>query len=634
MLRRLTVILVVAAFCLPTVAGATRYEATTTIDGHLAAADSVIVEMNPDLTFATFEKRLRDARYAVRLASLDDGTIVEATDFKAIDLYDGEDVFIAVVDVAADLDLEKQIAELESMPGVQSVWPNYIHAPLFRPNDPYYNQYQGNFRQLFLEDAWDITTGGGATVGVIDSGYRRSGLEDAAENTSGGYDFWGNDTNWNDYIGHGTHVSNTVAEATNNRKGCAGIAFDARLMPLKVFPDYDGGALESDIISAINYARTNGADVINMSLGGGGYVSSTDSAIDRAFNAGVVVVAASGNDGVSRVDYPGAYDNSIAVGSCNTHAPGANPQRSSFSSYGSALDLVAPGDGIVQETYEPGYGVDYYSLGGTSMASPHVAGVAALLVAHGGAHPQGIRQSMYDTARSSSSSWTNQLGWGEVDAYAALVDYAGAALNKPPVAEGNASPTGGRAPLTVTFRGGNSSDPDGTIEAYRWKIINNGNVIGNSKVTTHTFPNPGTYKVELLVTDNRNATDTDLLTINVTSSTGGDDDDADDDAADDDDTFDDSECGQLLNMVYGGCNYALAFENGQSIQPATAMQMCEESADSEGWLCLQQCYNDSDSCGYWRGCARQVCGIRVLQDNGADDSGNGDENDFMWGCGE
>jgi subtilisin family serine protease len=624
--RRWTILVLIALLALPMTALATEYKATTEINGHLAAADSVIVSMEDGVELAVMAGAMAAEGMAVRSVGLEDGVVVERDDLKAVDVYTSEEIFVVTVDVTPKRDLAEQIAALETLPGVREVSPNYIHFPSYRPNDSYYSSYQGNFRQLYLEDAWDLTKGSGATVAVIDSGYRTTGMSDSATNIGGGYDFWGNDGNVNDYIGHGTHVGNTVAEATNNSRGCAGIAFQARLMPLKVFPDYDGGALESDIISAINYARSNGADVINMSLGGGGYVSQSNSAINNAFNSDVVVVAASGNDGASSVDYPGAYENAIGVGSCNTHSLGANPQRSSFSNYGSALDLVAPGDEIVQETYEPGYGAGYYALGGTSMAAPHVAGVAALLVSYGGADAAAIRNALYQTARSSSSTWTNQLGWGEVDAHAALVAYGGGGGggNDKPIADADASPRLGDAPLTVVFDGGGSSDPDGSIASYRWKIVADGDVIGSSKTVTHTFTSPGQYVVELRVNDDEGAYDTDTVTISVTGE--GDDDD------DDDTTFDDSDCGLMLSTVYDDCGFAFAYANGQEVLPSPALQMCDENESDAPWDCLLQCYDSVDACGTWRACARQECGVRVLESSsGASSDG---ENDFMWGCGE
>ena len=646
MARRMLLLTWLVLVALPTPALATEYKVETWYDGHRAAADSVIVEFDANFMVADISRDLAAIGTPVRSYSLPDGTIVEAAQAAAFDLGWGDEVYIATVDVSPGKDLAAQIAQLRELSGVADVAPNYIHFPSWRPNDPFYSAHQLNFKQIYMENAWDIADGGGATVAVIDSGYRQSGLEDRVANLQTGYDFANNDNNVQDYEGHGTHVTNTVAERTNNGIGCAGIAFNASILPLKVFPDSGYGALEGDIISAINYARSHGADVINMSLGGGGYVSQTNSAINDAFNADVLVVCASGNDGYGAIDYPAAYSNAMAIGSCDTHAVGANPSRSDFSNYGTGLDLVAPGDYIVQETYDPSYGVDYYALGGTSMASPHVAAVAALLVDHGGAGAPEIRSALRSSARSQYSGWNSQIGYGEVDAYAALVAYGGA-VNRAPNADAAANPRRGPKPLAVHFDGSGSNDPDGSIASYRWKNLSNGSVIGTTRQFDHTFRNVGSFTVQLTVTDNDGATATDTVAI-IVDPAEGDDDDDDDDSTDDDDNdnddndtpdddepeFDDSECGVLLKAVYNKCDFTLAFSNAERIDADIVLDFCKENEQTDQWQCMLGCLDDErvDSCGDWRGCARQRCGVRVLIDK-KPASDDGDDGDFFWGCG-
>jgi subtilisin family serine protease len=603
---------------LPAASWATEYRAWTWYQGHPAAADNCIVEFQPTAALAEIVPALVDAGFALQSVSLPDGTVVVSAELKAVADFQGEDLVLGVVTLDSRAGLEAQMRRLAKVPGVRGAFPNWIHHALWTPNDPYYGSYQGNFKQIYMPTAWDLTKGAGATVAVIDSGYVKSGLEDRAKNVLDGYDFWGNDSNVNDYIGHGTHVSNTIAENTDNGKGCAGIAFNGTIMPLKVFPDYDGGAQESDIISAINYAVSHGADVINMSLGGGGYYGGTDNAIDNAVDNDVVVVAASGNSGGGTVEYPGAYANCIAVGATNQHSVGGTPSRASFSNYGSALDLSAPGVDIVQETRDPYYGIDYFSASGTSMSSPHVAGVAALLVSYGGADALGIRQALYQTAHNPAGDWTSSLGWGEVDAHAALVEYGGA--NQPPVADAAANPTSGYAPLNVNFYGGGSSDPDGNITQYLWRLQSTNQLIGSQVNTSYTFTTAGTYVVVLEVTDNAGATDTDTVTITV--KTGGGDDDTDD--------FGDDPCGLLLETVYNDCDFSLVWSNGQRIDGQTAYEMCLDENPPDVWECLQMCRDNVENCRQWRRCAEQECEADVKtkpKDNKNDDSG------WLWGCG-
>lgn len=589
-------------------------------DGHRAAADSCIIEFNEDALVLTVARDLVDAGYELRRVSLFDGSRIPAIELRELKGYQGQDVTIGVVKLDPQRDLDEQLTELERVPGVYAAWPNYIHHLNFTPNDPYYNGYQGNFRQIYLPGAWDINTGSGATVAVIDSGYRKSGLEDAVANLLTGYDFWGNDNYVQDYIGHGTHVANTVAERTNNSRGCAGAAFDATIMPLKVFPDYDEGAYEQDIIDAIYYAVSHNADVINMSLGGGGYVGTTNTAINNAVSNEVIVFAATGNDGVNGVEYPGAYSNCIAVGATRQHSVGGSPARANFSNYGSALDLVAPGVEIVQETYDSYSGqTGYYAYDGTSSATPHAAAVAALLVANGGADASAIRSAMENTARNPSGSWTNQLGYGEVDAKAALIAYGGVSPNNPPVADASASPQSGSAPLNVYFDGSDSYDPDGSIQSYTWTNTASSKIIGTSAKFSYTFSTPGTYSIKLKVLDNDGASDTDTVSITVKSG-GGDDDD------DDDPDFGDDPCGKMLNSMYVNCDLAFRYSNDQVVNGEEAYMMCLESQEEAPWPCLLACYDVVESCGDLETCARSECEVDVSTDQAGDDDDSDDEN--------
>jgi len=212
----------------------------------------------------------------------------------------------------------------------ESIEPNYLYytndninfsngfvydIPGVTPNDPLYSQ-QWNFRTINLEKAWENTKGEGITVAVIDTGVSRvPDLKDTQ--FVAGYDFVNDQVDANDDNGHGTHVAGTIAQSTNNNYGVAGIAYQAQIMPLKVLGGSGGGTV-SDIAEAIKFAADNGADVINLSLGGSGESHLMKEAIDYATDKDVVVVAAAGNSGQNSAGYPARYPHVIGVSALDT----------------------------------------------------------------------------------------------------------------------------------------------------------------------------------------------------------------------------------------------------------------------------------------------------------------------------
>ena len=270
-----------------------------------------------------------------------------------------------------------------------------------------------------------------------------NGLDDDANgfvDDVNGWDFINDDAHPNDNNFHGTHVAGTVAQTTDNGLGVAGIAFHTTVMPVKVL-DYKGDGTDLSVAEGIYYAVDNGADVISLSLGGPDPSSTLEDAVEYAYDHGVVVIAASGNDGVGSVRYPAAYDSYvIAVG-----ATRYDETRPSYSNYGSSLDVVAPGgdlsvnqngdgyfDGVLQMTFKPYQGVNskadptswgYYFLDGTSMATPHVSGVATLLLAQSAnLTPDQVRYALESTAEDKGDPGRDDVyGWGLVDAKAALL---------------------------------------------------------------------------------------------------------------------------------------------------------------------------------------------------------------------
>ena len=303
-------------------------------------------------------------------------------------------------------------------------------------NDPL-RPFQWHFDAVQADLAWDVTAGFGVTVAVLDTGLL---IAPAGGDGIGnvvlvpGADVVNGDGDPADGDGHGTHVSGTIAQSSNNGIGVAGLAFDAAIMPIKVLDDTGSGSF-ADIADGIYLAVDQGASVINMSLGINARSGITndpvmDPALDYAFSNGVTVVCASGNDGHRKnVSYPAIYPTTIAVG-----ATDYRNTVTRYSNKGTGLDLVAPGgdtgrddngdgyaDGVLQETHSGG-SFGFYFYQGTSMASPHVAAIAALLIANGTAtSPSEVLSALTATTLDlGKSGFDASYGHGLVQAFAAL----------------------------------------------------------------------------------------------------------------------------------------------------------------------------------------------------------------------
>lgn len=297
---------------------------------------------------------------------------------------------------------------------------------------------QWNLSQIHADAAHATSTGAGAVIAVVDSGAQLD-HPDLAGRLVAGHDFVQDDATPQDGNGHGTHVSGIAVADTGNGIGVASVAPGAKVMPVRVLDD-SGAGDSATVARGIDYARTHGADVINLSLGseipivgamGGDEI---DAAIRRAIAAGIVVVAASGNNGVPVCEQPAANDGLLCVGAVDKRG-----QRSFFSSFGQGLGVVAPGgsglggDEDVLSTVPPS---TYDFLAGTSQATPHVSGVAALLVSLG-VRGQAAVKRILATARDLGPAGDDaQYGHGEVDALAAVSGLRGGGA-------GGGGPSGG-----------------------------------------------------------------------------------------------------------------------------------------------------------------------------------------------
>ncbi len=301
------------------------------------------------------------------------------------------------------------------------------------PNDPKY-KYQWHMEQVHSKGAWKVSQGEGVIVAVVDTGVAK--VPDL-NNTEivGGYDFVADRADATDDHGHGTHVAGTIAQSTNNGIGVAGLAFKAKIMPIKVLSARGSGSV-SGIAEGIRFAADHGAKVINMSLGGPMSSSVLAKAVKYAHDKGVTVVCAAGNDGRGKVSYPAAYPHAIAVA-----ATQFDETTTFYSNWGKEIDIAAPGgntrvdqngdgmmDGVLQNTVVPGDTKrnDYLLFMGTSMASPHVAGIAALVISSGVTDPDAVEKILKETARKpkGKSEWQkgdeNRYGAGIIDAAAAV----------------------------------------------------------------------------------------------------------------------------------------------------------------------------------------------------------------------
>ncbi|MEU2783895.1 S8 family serine peptidase [Streptomyces sp. NPDC007110] len=410
---------------------------------------------------------------------------------------------------ATTKDVADVVSAYRADPQVAYVVPDRLNKPLATPNDTEYAKQWDLFETtagMRVPGAWDVATGTGVTVAVIDTGYVAH--SDLAANIVPGYDFISDATVANDGNGrdsdpsdpgdwtaadecqsgdpaygsswHGTHVAGTIAAVTGNGKGVAGIAHGAKVSPLRVLGKC--GGYDSDIIDAITWAsggtvsgvpaNTNVAKVINMSLGGGGScTTATQSAINAAVGRGTTVVVAAGNSNANAANYsPASCANVVSVAATDRQG-----NRSYYSNYGTVVDVAAPGgetdsvtsNGILSTLNSGTKGPsteNYAYYQGTSMAAPHIAGLAALMKsANASLTPAQIESAIKANARTLPGTCSGGCGAGLADAAKTVqaVSGSGGSTGGTTFTSTTALsiPDAGSAvesPITVTGRGGNA----------------------------------------------------------------------------------------------------------------------------------------------------------------------------------
>lgn len=385
----------------------------------------------------------------------------EATDKEGLDR-------IYTIEFKSDKDISSVIKEYSSDPNIEYAEPDYQVTTQVDPNDPYYAS-SGSWGQAYADlwgikkinsgAAWNTTTGSNSVVvAVIDTGIDYNHPDLAAnvwtntdevpsngvdDDSNGyiddyyGYDFYNEDGDPFDDHAHGTHCSGTIGGVGNNNLGVVGVNWNVKIMAVK-FLNSSGSGYTSDAVSATYYAVNNGAKVLSNSWGGSGRSSTMQTAIDYAYNNNVTFVAAAGNSNTDAYNYTPAGLNHVMTISATDY----QDNKASFSSWGNVVEFAAPGVDILSLKASGGsctmVGTNYCRMSGTSMATPHAAGLAALVLsANPGLTPDQVQQMMQNGVDDLGTSGKDiYFGYGRINSYKTLT---GAAPSPSP--SGSTSPS-------------------------------------------------------------------------------------------------------------------------------------------------------------------------------------------------
>jgi subtilisin family serine protease len=388
---------------------------------------------------------------------------------RVIGKLDALDVFVVALPPTAS---EKAVARaLAQHPHVKFAEPDALVPISFVPNDTYYTS-EWHLQTIGAPTAWNYATGSGVTVAILDSGIDAS-HPDLASQLTPGWNFYDNNSNTADVYGHGTKVAGVVAAIGNNSMGVAGVAFNARLMPIRV-TDTNGYASISALANGLVYAADHGARVANMSFAVQAY-SSVISAAQYFVNKGGVVMNSAGNYGTLDSTAP---SNALVTVSATT----SSDTLASWSSYGPSVDLSAPGESIWTTTLGGGYG----AVSGTSFSSPLTAAVAALVMSANPSLPPAQVVSVLESnaVDLGTAGDDDAFGYGRVDAAKAV-----AAANSTVAADTQApavaisSPTGGTVSGLVAVDVSASDN----VGVSRVELLVNGTVLASDSTAPYGF---------------------------------------------------------------------------------------------------------------------------------------------------
>lgn len=522
MLREVLAVLLLLVFCFPS----SVWGRTCETKNEEYFCNEILVRFAPKATNDMIDQAIEDHSLYPVNSSVDGKTLL-------MEDYSGEKI-------------EDTLKNLEEAPGVLTAEPNYVIRLERTPNDPYYSylwginntgQFSGvSGNDILAEEAWEVSTGSDdVIVAVIDTGvdYTHPDLAANMWTNSGeipdndldddgngyiddyyGYDFWNYDGDPYDDHGHGTHVSGTIAAVGNNGIGVVGVAWKTKIMALK-FLSAGGYGSYYDAVLALDYARNKGAKITSNSWGGYGYSSSLAWAISRADSGGMLVIAASGNDAYNTDYYPHypssySYNNVISVAAISY-----DESIAYFSNYGYySVDVGAPGVWIYS-TYPSSR---YAYMSGTSMATPHVSGVAAMLWAiYPGKTHREIKDLILNGGRELSSLTNKTVSGKTLSLWGSILEGDPSLSNHAPVASAGSDRT---VAVGATVQvNGSATDDDGDTVTFSWTLADpNGDTTQvSSRSSSNSFSfvptTAGVYTAGLTVHDAYTSSSVDYVRI-------------------------------------------------------------------------------------------------------------------------